>query len=61
MGERSLHFAISEEMSQLRVVAVNATHPDYDPTKPHDVLGGEDAIKAAGERYLPRLDSFARV
>src|SRR5882762_4217894 len=41
---------------------VNSTHPDYDFGLPgwlraRDVLAGEDAVKAAGERYLPRLDS----
>ena len=43
-------------------MAVNATHPDYDAraldwSRARDVLAGEDAIKAAGEKYLPRLDS----
>ena len=38
------------------------THPDYDATLPawlraRDVLAGEDAVKAGGEKYLPRLDS----
>src|SRR6516225_6736400 len=42
--------------------AVNSTHPDYDASaldwsRARDVLSGEDAVKAAGERYLPRLDS----
>src|SRR3954463_13074752 len=41
---------------------VNSTHPDYDATLPdwlraRDVLAGEDAVKAAGEKYLPRLDA----
>lgn len=41
---------------------VNSTHPDYDFALPNwlrarDVLAGEDAVKSAGERYLPRLDS----
>ena len=41
---------------------VNSTHPDYDASaaewlRARDVLAGEDAVKAAGERYLPRLDS----
>src|SRR3954471_20108949 len=41
---------------------VNSTHPDYDASlfdwsRARDVLSGEDAVKAAGERYLPRLDS----
>lgn len=44
------------------VVAVNSTHPDYDATLPawlraRDVLAGEDAVKFAGEKYLPRLES----
>jgi hypothetical protein len=43
-------------------VAVNATHPDYDATLPvwlrvRDVMVGEDAVKYAGEKYLPRLES----
>jgi hypothetical protein len=43
-------------------MAVNATHPDYEAKAPEwsrarDVLAGEDAVKAAGEKYLPRLDS----
>jgi hypothetical protein len=43
-------------------VAVGSTHPDYDATlaqwsRARDVLSGEDAVKAAGEKYLPRLDS----
>src|SRR5512135_371862 len=43
-------------------MAVNATHPDYDTaavewSRARDVLGGEDAVKAGGEKYLPRLDS----
>ncbi len=41
---------------------INATHPDYDRaalqwSRARDVIAGEDAVKAAGERYLPRLDS----
>jgi hypothetical protein len=41
---------------------VNATHPDYDFGLPgwlraRDVLAGEDAVKSAGEKYLPRFDS----
>ena len=40
---------------------VNSNHPDYDACatewlRARDVLAGEDAVKAAGERYLPRLD-----
>jgi hypothetical protein len=43
-------------------VDVNSTHPDYDAAAPQwsrarDVIAGEDAVKAAGEKYLPRLDS----
>ena len=43
-------------------MAVNSTHPDYDASaldwsRARDVLAGEDAVKAAGEKYLPRLDS----
>lgn len=41
---------------------VNSTHPDYDASatawaRARDVIAGEDAVKAAGQRYLPRLDS----
>ena len=40
---------------------VNSTHPDYDANilpwmRARDVYAGEDAVKAAGPRYLPRLD-----
>src|SRR3974377_843939 len=40
---------------------VNSTHPDYDAAavewqRARDVLAGEDAVKAGGEKYLPRLD-----
>ena len=53
---------VSEKPWYGRVVPVNSTHPDYDATLPawvraRDVLAGEDAVKAAGEKYLPRLDS----
>jgi len=46
----------------LRVMAVGGNHADYDATlaqwsRARDVLNGEDAVKAAGEKYLPRLDS----
>src|SRR4051812_36363155 len=39
----------------------SASHPDYDAfievwTRARDVLAGEDSVKAAGIRYLPRLD-----
>jgi hypothetical protein len=41
---------------------VNSTHPDYDVNaaawlRARDVFAGEDAVKAGGERYLPKLDS----
>src|SRR5215510_6810190 len=41
---------------------VNSVHFDYlgalpDWLRTRDVLAGEDAIKAGGEKYLPRLDS----
>ena len=40
----------------------NSTHPDYDAALPawlraRDVVAGDDAVKSAGESYLPRLDS----
>ena len=40
----------------------NSTHPDYDANatswlRARDVIAGEDAVKAAGEKYLPKLDS----
>ena len=43
-------------------MAVNDTHPDYDAKmfawwRARDVYAGEDFIKAAGPRYLPRLDA----
>ena len=43
-------------------MSVNATHPDYDASLPawlraRDVIAGEDAVKSAGERYLPRLEA----
>ena len=41
---------------------VNSTHPEYDEnlvawSRARDVISGEDAVKSAGIRYLPRLDS----
>jgi len=41
---------------------VNATHPDFDASLPawlraRDVIAGEDAVKSAGEKYLPRLEA----
>jgi len=43
-------------------VPANSTHPDYDANltawlRTRDVIAGDDAVKAAGEKYLPRLDS----
>src|SRR5580765_8227337 len=43
-------------------MTVGSTHSDYDSnaaawSRARDVLSGEDAVKAAGEKYLPRLDS----
>jgi len=43
-------------------VPVNSTHPDYDANlnawqRARDVFAGEDAVKVAGEKYLPRLDA----
>jgi hypothetical protein len=42
-------------------VPVNSTHPDYDASivawqRARDVFAGEDAVKFAAEKYLPRLD-----
>jgi hypothetical protein len=42
-------------------VPANSTHADYDASLPgwirgRDLLAGEDAVKAAGEKYLPKLD-----
>jgi hypothetical protein len=41
---------------------VNATHADYDTnlgawSRARDVFAGEGAVKSAGVRYLPKLDS----
>src|SRR5688572_29330335 len=41
---------------------VNSTHPEYDAnimawSRARNVIAGEDAVKAGGERYLSRLDS----
>jgi len=43
-------------------VPVTSTHLDYDSALPdwvraRDLLAGEDVVKAAGEKYLPRLES----
>ncbi len=43
-------------------MAANTTHPDYDASLPawlraRDVIAGDDAVKAGGTKYLPRLDS----
>ncbi|MEI7732918.1 MAG: DUF4055 domain-containing protein [Verrucomicrobiota bacterium] len=41
---------------------VNNTHPEYDLMtaawiRARDVLGGEDSVKVAGEKYLPKLEA----
>jgi hypothetical protein len=43
-------------------MSVNSTHADYDASLPawlraRDVIAGEDAVKAAGERFLARLEA----
>ena len=43
-------------------VPVNSTHSDFDANeaawlRARDVFAGEDAVKSARERYLPRLDA----
>jgi hypothetical protein len=43
-------------------MGVTSPHPDFDANLPEwlrarDVLAGEDAIKTASEKYLPRLES----
>src|SRR5215467_12060198 len=43
-------------------MAVNSTHPDYEASaldwaRARDVLAGEDAVKAAAGKYLPRMQS----
>jgi hypothetical protein len=43
-------------------MGIESTHGEYDRAaaewaRARDVLAGEDAVKAAGARYLPRLDS----
>ena len=43
-------------------MARNSRHPEYEKAAPvwkraRDVFAGEDAVKAAGEKYLPRIDS----
>jgi len=48
--------------ARVRLVPVNTTHIDYDFNLPawlraRDVIAGDDAVKSAGESYLPRLDS----
>ena len=49
-------------MLWLRAMAVGGNHPGYDATltqwsRARDVLSGKDAVREAGEKYLPRLDS----
>jgi hypothetical protein len=43
-------------------VGANSAHPDYvaaaaEWSRVRDDLAGENAVKAAGEKYLPKLDS----
>jgi len=43
-------------------MSVNSTHPDFDASLPawlraRDVIAGEDVVKPAGEKYLPRLEA----
>src|SRR6266850_3312541 len=43
---------------------INSLHPSHESALPswsrvRDVLAGEDAVKAAGERYLPRVQSHS--
>jgi hypothetical protein len=59
VGSRTRTKDENEDESEM---PVNTTHPEYDAALPawlraRDVLAGEDAIKSAGERYLPRLES----
>jgi hypothetical protein len=55
------HFSLTSQPSTLnQPMPVNTTHPDYELYAPswsraRDVLAGEDAVKAAGERYLRRI------
>ena len=53
---------IGEKQCYVEWMPVNSSHPDYVEMLPvwsraRDVIAGEDAVKAAGEKYLPRLDS----
>ena len=43
-------------------MAADSVHPDYEASarvwaRARDVLAGEDAVKGAGEKYLPKLDA----
>ena len=43
-------------------MSANSTHPVYDASlsswlRARDIIAGEDAVKAGGAKYLPRLDS----
>jgi hypothetical protein len=58
-----LHLTTRADVLQVMAspMKVNATHLDYDASagawsRARDVIAGEDAVKAAGERYLPRLE-----
>ena len=49
------------EHGKTPAMPANSTHPDYDANLPawlraRDVLAGEDSVKSAGEKYLPRLN-----
>jgi len=53
---------LRNQCGRKRRMPVNSTHPDYDTnmeawSRARDVIAGEDAVKSAGVRYLPRLDS----
>jgi len=42
-------------------MAIDSKHPEYEKrlrqwVKCRDVLEGEDAVKAAGDKYLPKMD-----
>ena len=47
-------------------MTVDSRHPEYEAAAPQwsrarNVLSGEDAVKAAGVKYLPRMDSQSDV
>ncbi len=54
--------SVSKTDAKVASMTASSTHPEYDKAAPswsraRDVLAGEDAVKAAGEKYLPKLDS----